>query len=56
MQSLGLILGLPEQSLVWFYLNKGTHEEANKDDFDDALVEQIVGQLEALNALKLKGR
>ncbi|WP_024692387.1 ATP-binding protein [Pseudomonas syringae] len=55
-QSLGLILGLPEQSLVWFYLNKGTHEEANKDDFDDALVEQIVGQLEALNALKLKGR
>jgi hypothetical protein len=55
-QSLGLILGQPEQSLVWMYLNKGTHEVANKDDFDDALVEQIVGQLEALNGLKLKGR
>jgi energy-coupling factor transporter ATP-binding protein EcfA2 len=55
-QSLSLILGQPEQSLVWMYLNKGTHEEANKDDFDDALVEQIVGQLEALNGLTLKGR
>nr|WP_135003702.1 ABC transporter ATP-binding protein [Pseudomonas amygdali] len=55
-QSLGLILGQPEQSLVWMYLNKGTHEEANKDDFDDALVEQIVGQLETLNCLRLKGR
>ncbi|SDB53818.1 AAA domain-containing protein [Pseudomonas sp. NFACC23-1] len=56
MQSLGLILGQPEQSLVWMYLNKGTHEEANKDDFDEALVEKIVVQLEALNGLKLKGR
>lgn len=37
-QSLGLILGQPEQSLVWTYLNKGTHEEADRDDFDDALV------------------
>lgn len=55
-QSLGLILGQPEQSLVWTYLNKGTHEEADRDDFDDALVEQIVGQLEALNGLRLKGR
>jgi len=55
-QSLGFILGQPEQSLVWTYLNKGTHEEADKDDFDDVLVEQIVGQLEGLNNLKLKGR
>jgi len=55
-QSLSLILGQPEQSLVWMYLNKGTHEEANKDDFDDALVEQIVRQLETLNCLRLKGR
>jgi hypothetical protein len=55
-QTLSFILGQPEQSLVWTYLNKGTHEEADKDDFDDALVEQIVAQLEVLNALKLKGR
>jgi len=55
-ESLGFILGVPEQSLVWMYLNKGTHEEADRDDFDDVLVEQIVVQLEALNALKLRGR
>ena len=41
---------------MWTYLNKGTHEEADRDDFDDALVEQIVGKLEALNGLRLKGR
>ena len=31
-EALEVILGIPEQSLVWLYLNKGTHEEANRDD------------------------
>lgn len=30
----GRILGIPAANLVWTYLNKGTHEEANRDDFD----------------------
>ncbi|MHC8379740.1 AAA family ATPase [Pseudomonas sp. MDT1-16] len=55
-EALGFILGQPEQSLVWLYLNKGTHEEANREDFDDAIVEQVVIRLETLAMLKLKGR
>ena len=41
-------------TLVWTYLNKGTHEEANRDDFDAALVETVVQTLEALDGLDLR--
>lgn len=50
----GQILGIPAANLVWTYLNKGTHEEANRDDFDAALVETVVKTLEALDDLDLR--
>lgn len=53
-EALESILGIPEQSLVWHYLNKGTHEEANRDDFDSSVVESVVQTLESLNALQLR--
>jgi len=48
------ILGIPATNLVWTYLNKGTHEEANRDDFDAGLVEIVVQNLEAVDALDLR--
>jgi recombinational DNA repair ATPase RecF len=48
------ILGIPATNLVWLYLNKGTHEEANRDDFDGELVESVVQTLEALDRLDLR--
>jgi hypothetical protein len=50
----GQILGIPAANLVWTYLNKGTHEEANRDDFDATLVETVVQTLETLDALDLR--
>jgi hypothetical protein len=50
----GQILGIPATNLVWTYLNKGTHETANRDDFDDTPVETIVQTLEALDGLDLR--
>ncbi|EJB8472099.1 AAA family ATPase [Citrobacter freundii] len=52
----GSILGIPDQNLVWTYLNKGTHEEENRDDFDGDFVETVVSTLEALDALDLRPR
>jgi hypothetical protein len=48
------ILGIPETNLIWTYLNKGTHEEANRDDFDGDLVETVVATLERFGALDLR--
>ncbi|WP_353232302.1 AAA family ATPase [Pseudomonas helleri] len=48
------ILGIGEQTLVWRYLNKGTHEEADREDFDAGVVEDVVQLLEAMNALRLR--
>ena len=50
----GRILGIPAANLVWTYLNKGTHEEANRDDFDADLVESVVRTLEEVDALDLR--
>jgi hypothetical protein len=49
-----LILGIPATNLVWIYLNKGTHEKANRDDFDATLVETVVQTLESLDSLDLR--
>ncbi|KVH60251.1 AAA family ATPase [Burkholderia cepacia] len=48
------ILGIPTANLVWTYLNKGTHEEASRDEFDADLVEAVVQTLEALDGLDLR--
>ena len=50
----GRILGIPAVNLVWTYLNKGTHDEANRDDFDADLVESVVQTLEEVDALDLR--
>ncbi|KAA1004332.1 AAA family ATPase [Paraburkholderia panacisoli] len=48
------ILGIPGTSLIWTYLNKGTHEEADRDDFDGEQVEAVVRTLEELRDLDLR--
>ncbi len=49
---LGVLLGMSGNSREWSYLNKGTHEENDRAEFDRATVELIVGSLEQLdNAL-----
>ncbi|EML1599354.1 hypothetical protein RVY52_004130 [Burkholderia cenocepacia] len=53
-QGLGAVLGVPAPSNVWLYLNKGIHEEANRDDYDPNLVRTIVENLETLNQLQLR--
>ncbi|HCL3570499.1 TPA: AAA family ATPase [Pseudomonas aeruginosa] len=54
MAAYGRILGIPAANLIWTYLNKGTHEEANRDDFDGDLVESVVLTLEELDRLDLR--
>lgn len=54
MQGLGAVLGVPAPSNVWLYLNKGIHEEVNRDDYDQHLVRIIVETLEAMNQLQLR--
>lgn len=39
---------------VWQYLNKGTHEEQDRDDFDEGVVEQLVALMEEMDNLKLR--
>lgn len=39
---------------VWNYLNKGTHEEADRDDFESERVEEVVMTLEELEALNIR--
>lgn len=50
----GQILGIPAANQVWTNLNKGTHEEANRDDFDATLVETVVQTLQVLDDLDLR--
>jgi energy-coupling factor transporter ATP-binding protein EcfA2 len=50
----GRILGIPGRNLMWHYLNKGTHEEANREDFDADLVESVIQTLEEVDALDLR--
>lgn len=48
------ILGIPANNLIWTYLNKGTHEEVDRDDFDGDHVESVVATLEELGRLDLR--
>ncbi|WP_028730729.1 AAA family ATPase [Pandoraea sp. E26] len=54
LEALGRILGIPSTNLIWTYLNKGTHEEADRDDFDGDQVELVVQTLEGLASLDLR--
>lgn len=45
---------LAASGLTWTYLNKGTHEEDNREEFDRAQVELVVSRLERIDALELR--
>jgi energy-coupling factor transporter ATP-binding protein EcfA2 len=51
---LNMILGIPSGNLVWTYLNKGTHEEADRDDFDRDQVATVIRALESIDAQELR--
>jgi ABC-type transport system involved in cytochrome c biogenesis ATPase subunit len=44
-----MLLGINGDSREWRYLNKGTHEEADRAEFDRQSVQQIVASLEQLD-------
>jgi DNA sulfur modification protein DndD len=44
------LLGVCGDSREWVYLNKGTHEEADRAEFDRQTVNQIITALEQLDA------
>jgi hypothetical protein len=54
LDNLGTILGIPDQNLVWVLLNKGTHEEPNRDDFDRAHVATVLAVLGNIDGLELR--
>ena len=45
-----MLLGINGDSLEWRYLNKGTHEETDRAEFDRQTVSEIVDALEQLDA------
>jgi len=44
-----ILLGKNGQFPPWLYLNKGTHEENDREEFDHVVVEKIVSSLEKLD-------
>jgi hypothetical protein len=54
LDNLNTILGIPEQNLVWTLLNKGTHEEPDRDDFDVHHVETVLTVLTAIDGLEMR--
>jgi len=52
LDNLNTILGIPEQTLLWALLNKGAHEEPDRDDFDMQHVETLLSALEAIDRLE----
>ncbi len=54
LDNLNTILGIPEQNLVWALLNRGTHEEPNRDDFDRVHVGTVLTVLGNIDALELR--
>jgi hypothetical protein len=47
---LNAILGINQNGLEWKYLNKGTHEEEDRGEFDRSTVRTVVSALEGLDA------
>jgi len=48
------LTGIPSGNLVWKYLNKGTHVEGDRDDFELPTVKLALNTLNELNEIKLK--
>lgn len=53
-QSLDTILSIREDNLVWLLLNKGTHEEPDRDDFDRQHVDLVLRVLNDIDAIELR--
>jgi hypothetical protein len=47
---LSTILGVRQPSREWDYLNKGTHEEEDRGEFDQGIVRSVVEAIEAIDA------
>lgn len=47
---------LSASNLTWTYLNKGTHEEENRQEFDRVEVELAISRLERIDELQLRAR
>ncbi|MBI5277352.1 MAG: AAA family ATPase [Burkholderiales bacterium] len=54
LDNLNTILGIPEQNLVWTLLNKGTHEEPDRDDFDIHHVQTVLRVLGEIDRLEMR--
>jgi energy-coupling factor transporter ATP-binding protein EcfA2 len=54
LDNLNTILGIPEENLVWALLNKGTHEEPDRDDFDLQHVETVLRVLGEIDRLEMR--
>jgi energy-coupling factor transporter ATP-binding protein EcfA2 len=54
LDNLNLILGIPEPNLIWVLLNKGAHEEPNRDDFDIDHVRTVLAVLANIDDLELR--
>jgi len=54
LDNLRAILGIPEENLVWTLLNKGTHEEPDRDDFDLQHVETVLRVLGEIDQLEMR--
>ncbi|MBO7827384.1 AAA family ATPase [Burkholderia pseudomallei] len=53
LNAIEIILGIPS-NLIWTYLNKGTHEEADREEFDREQVALVVQTLEQIDRLELR--
>lgn len=53
LSAIEIILGIPS-NLIWTYLNKGTHEEADREEFDREQVALVVRTLEQIDRLELR--
>ncbi len=49
-EGLDLLLGVNDDSREWIYLNKGTHEEEDRSEFDRSIVQVIVESLVYLDS------
>jgi recombinational DNA repair ATPase RecF len=54
LENLNTILCIPAYNLVWTLLNKGTHEEPDRDDFDMVHVETVLTVLSNIDTLELR--
>ena len=45
------LIGIDGQAKEWRYLNKGTHEEEDRTEFDRSTIQAIIESLETLDSV-----